>query len=224
MCTAKEGDLRAGGTLGPFQLLILINARSHHRRGECANAEGAPRPRRHFQSHDRRQQSREGSGWVGWRQLVPLLRRRRNEQEPRLFPLSSLGGGWTDGERDKKLRRVINYVQVRFILFYSAPPFERASEALYRRYSSSVFLACITERFSQHFTFFARPHSIYSAGNEDDTDSISGNVDSSEAHSDPFSSRITGGAATESPQSASTTLHDENCGPMSAPPPRPSPT
>ena len=43
MCTAKEGDLRAGGTLGPFLLLILINARSHHRGEECANAEGAPR-------------------------------------------------------------------------------------------------------------------------------------------------------------------------------------
>ena len=133
MCTAKEGDLRAGGTLGPFQLLILINARSHHRRGECANAEGAPRPRRHFQSHDRRviragRRVRVGS--VGWRQLVPLLRRRRNEQEPRLFPLSSLGGGWTDGERDKKLRRVINYVQVRFILFYSAPPSERARRSI----------------------------------------------------------------------------------------------
>ena len=167
---------------------------------------------------------REGAGWgwVGWRQLVPLLRRRRNEQEPRLFPLSSLGGGWTDGERDKKLRRVINYVQVRFILFYSAPPSERA------RHSIAVMHLPSFSRVSQngfHSTSLFCPSAHYllcCAGNEDDTDSISGNVDSSEAHSDPFSSRITGGAATESPQSASTTLHDENCGPMSAPPPRPS--
>ena len=77
----------------------------------------------------------------------------------------------------------------KFVLFFFTPLL-RAGEALYRRYSSSIFLACITERFSQHFTFFARPNSIYSVGNEDDTDSISGNVDSSEAHSDPFSSSL----------------------------------
>ena len=113
----------------------------------------------------------------------------------------------------------------KFVLFFFTPllrPSGRGALSplfifrLSRVYHRTVFTA---------LHFFARPHTIYSvccAGNEDDTDSISGNVDSSEAHSDPFSSRITGGAVTESPQSASTTLHDENCGPKSEPPPRPS--
>ena len=118
------------------------------RRGHLA------RPRRHFQSHDRRQQSREeGSGWVGWRQLVPLLRRRRNEQEPRLFPLSSLGGGWTHGRRARQKVEESNQLCSSSFYSFLLRSSVRAGEALYRRYSSSVFLACITERFSQHFTF-----------------------------------------------------------------------
>ena len=75
----------------------------------------------------------------------------------------------------------------KFVLFFFTPVsrLRRSEEgqALYRRYSSSVFLACITERFSQHFTFFC-PHSICS-GNGDTDSTISGNVG---AHSDPFSS------------------------------------
>ena len=145
------------------------------------------RPRRHFQSHDRRRrQSREGSGWVGWRQLVPLLRRRRNEQERRLFPLSSLGPSGMDGERDKKLRRVINYVQVRFILFYSAPPSPLFIFHLSRVYHRTVFTA---------LHFFARPHTTISsaaarATRMTLTRSRGMSTRASEAHSDPFTSSL----------------------------------
>ena len=189
------------------------------------------RPRRHFQSHDRdrrRHQSREeGSGWVGWLAAIsassPTTPKRARTKT--FSPFKSRRG--MDGRRARQKVEESNQLCSSSFYSFLLRSSVRAGEALYRRYSSSVFLACITERFSQHFTFFARPrpHTICSvccAGNEDDTDSISGNVDSSEAHSDPFSSRITGGAATESPQSASTTLHDENCCPMSAPPPKPS--
>ena len=92
-------------------------------------------------------------GSVGWRQLVPLLRRRRNEQEPRLFPLSSLARRGMDGRRARQKVEESNQLCSSSFYSFLLRSSVRAGEALYRRYSSSVFLACITERFSQHFTF-----------------------------------------------------------------------
>ena len=126
-------------------------------RGEPTKRERGLRPRRHFQSHDRRQ---EGFSWVGLAAISassPTTPKRARTTTFSPFK-SATDAPSRDGDCDKKWRRVINYVQVRFILFYSGHSFCLSEEgALYRRYSSSIFLACITERFSQHFTFFALP-------------------------------------------------------------------
>ena len=107
---------------------------------------------------------REGSGWVGWLAAIsassPTTPKRARTKT--FSPFKSRRRGM-DGRRARQKVEESNQLCSSSFYSFLLRSSVRAGEALYRRYSSSVFLACITERFSQHFTFFDRPHTISSA-------------------------------------------------------------
>ena len=107
---------------------------------ERSNGERGLRPRRHFQSHDQE----EGLG-----RSVGLAAISASLLPARTTTFSPFNSG-TDGDCGKKLRRVINYVQVRFILFLLRSPRQRTGKGalsplfifhLSRVYHRTVFTA-----------------------------------------------------------------------------------
>ena len=96
---------------------------------------------------------REGSGWVGRLAAIsassPTTPKRARTKT--FSPFKSRRG--MDGRRARQKVEESNQLCSSSFYSFLLRSSVRAGEALYRRYSSSVFLACITERFSQHFTF-----------------------------------------------------------------------